>query len=163
VKGEFCHDFEAEKQKEKKLRIKENLKKFCRNFIEQYEILTQKMKVHPRLLRNYKLFPIEPFERGDVPTFLKHCKQNKLEDVSRMLKLDPLMVYQFDEMHQSGLIWAAKRNHPLMVRMLLKAHSRVNFRDMPGRTALHFAVMNNNEEMVRILLCFKADPNIEDN
>ena len=66
-------------------------------------------------------------------------------------------------MHQSGLIWAAKRNNTLMVRMLLKAHSRANFRDLAGRTALTFAVTNDNEEMVRILLCFKADPKIEDN
>ena len=50
-----------------------------------------------------------------------------------------------------------------MVRMLCKAHSRINYKDLPGRTALHFAVMNDNEEMVKILLCFKADPNIEDN
>ena len=50
-----------------------------------------------------------------------------------------------------------------MVRMLLKAHSRVNYRDLAGRTALTFAVLNDNEEMVRILLCFKADPKIEDN
>ena len=32
-----------------------------------------------------------------------------------------------DEMRQSGLMWATKRNHVLMVRMLLKKHSRVNF------------------------------------
>lgn len=50
-----------------------------------------------------------------------------------------------------------------MVRMLLKAHSRVNYRDLAGRTALYFAVVNDNEEMVRILLCFKADPKIQDN
>lgn len=66
-------------------------------------------------------------------------------------------------MHQTPLIWAAKKNNTLLVRMLCKAHSRVNFRDLPGRTALTFAVMNDNEDMVRILLCFKADPNIEDN
>ena len=80
-----------------------------------------------------------------------------------MLKHDQELVFQFDEMHQSGLIWAAKRNNTLMVRMLLKAHSRANFRDLAGRTALTFAVTNDNEEMVRILLCFKADPKIEDN
>jgi len=66
-------------------------------------------------------------------------------------------------MNQSGLIWAAKRNYTLMVRMLLKAHSRPNYSDLAGRTALYFAVLNDNEEMVRILLCFKADPKIEDN
>ena len=47
--------------------------------------------------------------------------------------------------------------------MLLKAHSRVNYQDLAGRTALTFAVLNDNEEMVKILLCFKANPMIEDN
>ena len=31
-----------------------------------------------------------------------------------------------------------------------------------GRTALHFAVMNDNEDIAKLLLCFKADPSIED-
>ena len=66
-------------------------------------------------------------------------------------------------MYQSGLILAAKRNHTEMVRKLLKKHSRVNFSDITGRTALHCAVINDNEEMVNILLCYKADPNIKDN
>mmetsp|Transcript_5756 Transcript_5756/g.7771 ORF Transcript_5756/g.7771 Transcript_5756/m.7771 type:complete len:84 (-) Transcript_5756:316-567(-) len=50
-----------------------------------------------------------------------------------------------------------------MLKLLLKRHSRVNFRDMLGRTALHFAVMNDNEDIVKLLLCFKADPSVEDN
>lgn len=80
-----------------------------------------------------------------------------------MCKEDPLLAFQYDEMNQSGLIWAAKRDDTLMVRILCKHHSRVNFKDLPGRTALTFAVQNDNEDMVKVLLCFRADPNIEDN
>ena len=95
--------------------------------------------------------------------FLRFIKLGDLNQVRSLIKRDNELVFQFDEMHQSGLIWAAKRNNTLMVRMLLKAHSRVNFRDLAGRAALTFAVINDNEEMVKLLLCFKADPKIEDN
>jgi len=55
-------------------------------------------------------------------------------------------------------MWAVKRNFILMTRFLLKAYSRVNFKDITGKTAFGFAVEFGNEEMVKILLCFKADP-----
>ena len=61
-------------------------------------------------------------------------------------------------MHHSGLIWAVKRNDILMTRFLLKRFSRVNFKDIQGNTALTYAVQASNVEMVKILLCFKADP-----
>ena len=93
-----------------------------------------------------------------------YVKLNELKKVNKLLiETDPFLVYEFDEMHQSGLIWAVKRNLTSMVRLLLKFHSRVNYRDIAGRTAFTFAVLNNNEQIVRILLCYKADPNIEDN
>ena len=98
-----------------------------------------------------------------MKAFFRYVKVGNLEPIYRMLQVDPLLVFQFDEMQQSSLIWAAKRDNTLLVRMLCKAHSRVNFKDLPGRTALNFAVMNDNEEMVKILLCFKADPGSEDN
>ena len=50
-----------------------------------------------------------------------------------------------------------------MVKMLLKAHSRVNFKDLLGRTPLFFAVKFEYEEIVSLLLCFRADPNLQDN
>ena len=141
VKAEYCQDFETEKAKIQKERIRANLRRFCKSFLEQFEILTHKMKMNPLYLRENKLFPNNPFEKGDcVRIFLKHVKSNNLKAVDKMLQNDPMLVFEYDEMNQSGLIWAAKRGHNLMVRMLCKYHSRVNFRDLPGRTALHFAV-----------------------
>ena len=144
--------------------MRDNFRMFIKNFLEQYEIITQKMKINPMYMREASLFPLLAFQKGEiVHTFLRFVKFGNLEQVDKLIRQDPELVFQFDEMHQSGLIWAAKRNNTLMVRMLLKAHSRVNYRDLAGRTALTFAVLNDNEEMVRILLCFKADPKIEDN
>ena len=50
-----------------------------------------------------------------------------------------------------------------MTRFLLKNFSRPNFKDFAGRTALSFAVANSNLDIVKLLLCFKADPLITNN
>ena len=38
------------------------------------------------------------------------------------------------------------------------ARSRVNFKDLVGRSALMFAVENENDELMKFLLCFHANP-----
>ena len=45
-----------------------------------------------------------------------------------------------------------------MARFLIKKFSRINFKDIAGRTALSFAVQNRNMAMIKMLLCYKADP-----
>ena len=80
-----------------------------------------------------------------------------------MVLKDPLLVFQFDEIHQTGLIWAVRRKDLLMTRYLLKNYSRVNFKDLMGRTALNFAVADCEEKLVNTLICFKADPCSENN
>lgn len=56
---------------------------------------------------------------------------------------------------------AAKRNNEKMVKYLCEKFSRVNFQDICGRTALIFATRNGNLAIVKILLSFKADPQIK--
>ena len=48
-----------------------------------------------------------------------------------------------------------------MVKYLCDRFSRVDFQDICGRTALLFATRNGNLAMVKILLSFKADPQIK--
>ena len=57
------------------------------------------MKVRTDLLRDYTLFPKGPFERGNVRQFIKFVKHNNLEEVYKMIKLDPLIVFQYDDMY----------------------------------------------------------------
>ena len=60
-------------------------------------------------------------------------------------------------------MWAVRRKNLTMARYLLKNHSRVNFKDEMGRTALNFAVVDGDVKMIQSLLCFKADPTSENN
>lgn len=100
VKDEYCQDFEAEKREMRRLKVRENFRNFIKNFLEQYEIITQKLKINPMWLREYSLFPLEPFEKGEiVRTFLRLVKCGDLVQVDRLIKQDPELVFQFDEMN----------------------------------------------------------------
>jgi ankyrin repeat protein len=43
---------------------------------------------------------------------------------------------------------------------LIDHHSRVNWQDIGGRTAIYFAVQHNNFTLVKYLLLHMADPGI---
>ena len=75
-----------------------------------------------------------------------------------MLEEDPLLVFEYDAWEQSGLIIACKRDYTDMAVLLMKSYARVNWTDIIGRTALMYAVQNNNADIVRFLLCFRASP-----
>jgi len=94
---------------------------------------------------------------------LKNVKFGEIQVVAQMIKADPLIVFQYDDMQQTGLIWAVKRANIDMARLLLRSFSRVNFKDLTGRSALSFAVADGNTQLVKILLCYKADPLSENN
>ena len=81
-----------------------------------------------------------------------------MELVEQLLKEDPMLVYEYDDIRQTGLIWATKRNYTELAELLVFARSRVNFKDIVGRTALMLAVENRNERLIRFLLCFHANP-----
>ena len=71
---------------------------------------------------------------------MKEVKFGNLDVVAKMIQIDPLLVFQYDEMEQTGLFWAVKRNNILMTRFLLKKFAKANHKDLAGRTALNFAV-----------------------
>ena len=50
-----------------------------------------------------------------------------------------------------------------ITKMLLRRHVNINLQDNKGRTPLHYAVINNNEPLTKLLLKCAALPNILDN
>ncbi|MDH5747921.1 MAG: ankyrin repeat domain-containing protein [Rhodospirillales bacterium] len=61
-----------------------------------------------------------------------------------------------------GLIEAAKKGFPPLVRAYLAKGADPNSTDPHGGTALHWAVAAGNEEAVRMILAEGADPNLPD-
>ena len=64
------------------------------------------------------------------------------------------LVYDFDHIGQTALIWACKRNNYKMVKFLVEKNSDVNQEDIASRTALYYAIKNQNNKIftVRISL-----------
>lgn len=60
----------------------------------------------------------------------------------------------------TALIAAAARNHTHVVSMLLTAGATVHHRDIDGRSALFYAYLNKNEDIVKILLAAGASLNL---
>lgn len=58
-------------------------------------------------------------------------------------------------------MWAVKRNYAEMTLELLANFSRINWKDIGGRTALHFAVKNENFTIVKMLLNYRANPGVK--
>ena len=55
------------------------------------------------------------------------------------------------------LLVASRRGYPLTLKRLLKEGASVGMRDESGRTALHFAILSGETEVVEILLAAGAD------
>ena len=60
-------------------------------------------------------------------------------------------------------MWAAKRNCYDVISTMVSLGARVNSVDITGKTALHYAVINNSLEAVLILLFEMASPFQKDN
>lgn len=71
---------------------------------------------------------------------------------------------EYDIFHgQTPLMWAAKQGHPPVCEALLSAGVDPNkATEYSKETALHFAAINNQVEVIKVLLKWKADPNMQD-
>ena len=61
-----------------------------------------------------------------------------------MLKRERYLVYDYDNVNQTALHWAAKRNKADVINILIDYGVKINQRDLGGRTALHLASKMNN-------------------
>src|SRR5688572_7621164 len=64
-----------------------------------------------------------------------------------------------DEYGFTPLIETAIVNEPPKTQLLLKHGAEINFPDLTGGTALHWAIDNSNIDLCRLLLENKANPN----
>ena len=55
------------------------------------------------------LFPQSSYENSDTREFLRQVKLDQLDTVAKMVHHDPYLVFQYDEINQTALMWAVKR------------------------------------------------------
>lgn len=104
-------------------------KKFLRNFIDAAKQMKE-MRINPNDLVSKKLFPSKPFERPNSKALIYSAKNGDIERLKELLQENKLLVYDFDNVNQTALHWAAKRNFVPIIRVLIEYGANVNAFDM---------------------------------
>lgn len=85
------------------------------------------MRLSPTMIMSGNVFPKNPFYRGQiVKDFFKAAKSGDCEAVKDLLKKERFLVYEFDNVHQTALHWAAKRNKSDIIKILIANGAKVN-------------------------------------
>lgn len=79
-------------------------------------------------------------------------------EVAQLLALDPKLANHVITNERAALLFAAEKGHDKVVAHLLAAKAQIDFVNENGETALHVAVSNNHEPIVRLLLA--AEPSL---
>jgi len=80
--------------------------------------------------------PQNPLSDPQAAEFLEAVKEDNYHEVEQLLFNSPKLVYEFDEIYQTGLHWAAKRGLTNMIYLLIKSGANINIKDVSGRTPL---------------------------
>ena len=100
---------------------------------------------------------------NDNRTLLHLAAMNgKFEIVSSVLNSHQVDIDQFDVTGKTALLYAAERNSPDIVQLLLNDGATVDLTDAWGRTALHFAVRRAGLKTVELLVSAGANICAED-
>jgi len=143
--------FQEDEKKARFARIRKALKDKLFKCVE--------LKLTPEeLSADKKLFPSKAFEKQGSYAFIKAAKYGDQETVEQYLKDDRFYIFEYDQIKQTALHWAAKRGNILISQLLITSGADIDALDMGGRTPLYFALRADDPEMVRTLLLAKANP-----
>ncbi|CAD8113055.1 unnamed protein product [Paramecium sonneborni] len=90
--------------------------------------------------------------------FIFASKQNRIEQMQSFLITHPYLVFQYDYYNMTALHWACKYGCLDMVRLLLHYHADFDALDLMNRTPLSIAIIENHQEIVKLLLTHGAYP-----
>ena len=91
------------------------------------------------------------------------ARRGDLENVRRLLKDSPELVFTKSDSGDTPLHWAALRGHKDVVALLLANRAKVNAKENSGVTPLHLAASEGHQDVAELLLANKADINAQDN
>ena len=103
------------------------------------------------------VFPQTPYFRPKSKLLIDNVKRGDIDEIYRMLNNDRFLVYDFDHIKQTCLHWAAKRNRPEIIKVLLHFGAYIDAKDSGKRTPLYLAAKMGNIKWVKVLLANEAD------
>lgn len=118
-------------------------------------------RITPEEIMKYNIFPSKSYFREGSYTLIEACKKGKVEKIMDLLKWNKYLVYDFDPVHQTALHWAAKRNFPEIIKILLEHGAYIDCKDGGRRTPLFIASRLGHADCVEALLANGANPMIQ--
>lgn len=103
--------------------------------------------------------------RGARHNIWSAIAMNEPDEVRRVLNADPAALTRgqsHNENYQTPLHFAAKKNRPDMIHLLVELGADASAKDPSGVTPLHLAAGQGHADAVRALLSLGADPTIRD-
>ena len=117
------------------------------------------LEIDPKDLLRNTVFPKDPFYRGELAVdFFESVKAGKHILVNKALRIERLLVHEYDEHKQTALHWAVLREHSDIVKILIAKKANVNAQDVVGRTPLFHAAKLSNLKILKLLLAARASP-----
>jgi Ankyrin repeats (3 copies) len=106
-----------------------------------------------------------PTPRSAFSPLKKAFEIGRLDVVRELLAhgANPEIAWNQQQHEESLFIYAADKGHSEIVQLFLQVGFPVNYQDKNGRTALHFAKLRKNRDLIQDLLNTGADLNLKDN
>ena len=120
----------------------------------------ERMKLTPLEIVRKCVFPAFAYSRIGSRDLINAAKSGDVQYAEGLLQKNRYLVYDYDPTHQTALHWAAKRNQPEMIELLIGYGCHINAKDIGNRTALFIASKNGYIKWVKALLAGEANPMI---
>jgi hypothetical protein len=104
-----------------------------------------------------------PYQKAFSKELITASKEGDANTVTKYLKVNKYLVYDFDFSNKTALHWATMRGHYNIMVILLQWHADVDAQDIHRKTPLHYATQLGDIIGCKILLSNEADPFIHCN
>ncbi|CAD8115721.1 unnamed protein product [Paramecium sonneborni] len=129
--------------------------------------IIQKMKILAKKAIKLKTFALDllqkfyqlvPYQIAGSIAFLRFVQYNNIQAVKQMLDSDKSYIGSFNEQGQYAIHIGVMIQSLEMVKLLLYYGANVNSEDFFLQKPLYFALVTDNQEMIRLLLACRASP-----
>lgn len=100
----------------------------------------------------------KPYQREGSFFFLEAVRLGEMMKVEELLKKNRLLIYDFDQFHQTALHIACKKCNFQIVKVCIENGAEINSIDSSLKTPLFIAINNNFLNGIRFLLYSGANP-----
>ncbi|CAK67753.1 unnamed protein product (macronuclear) [Paramecium tetraurelia] len=111
----------------------------------------------PQIMKQ-QIFQRTAFASQYSKEFIFAAKQNNINQIQNLLQTNPFLVFQYDFYNMTALHWACKNGHLEIVKILLQHHADFDALEVMNRTPLSIAIQENQQEIVKLLLTYGANP-----